>query len=327
MGQPGAVRALDVILPSGEARHYRRRGLEKDTTGYGHRRPRRLVYRGRGDPRRSHHAELQLVRLRRRRRPFRVLREPGAGSGYRRLGRGEQGPRPDPADRGRCLRGARAIDEVAPQLIRPEARKLGIDVPEEAGAMLFLEQEQSGEADEVLEAWFDVLAAHPWPNRRRLGKSGSTAFVASVASPCASNLTRKLGPSEGGREKDLHGLGGSLHQLHRAVEDNEMARSVPTHRTVRYGHIGNGHPHFNLLARNGGELDEAKRVAEQMARMAVQRGGTAAAEHGLGKVKRNFLNWIHPPEVVALMRAMKGQMDPRGTFAPGNLFPDSSHSS
>ena len=31
----GYVRALDVILPSGEARHYRRRGLEKDTTGYG----------------------------------------------------------------------------------------------------------------------------------------------------------------------------------------------------------------------------------------------------------------------------------------------------
>ena len=57
--------------------------------------------------------------------------------------------------------------------------------------------------------------------------------------------------------------------------------------------------------------------------MAVSHGGTAAAEHGLGKVKREFLTWVHSEDVVALMRAMKSRLDPRGILAPGNLFPPS----
>ena len=54
--------------------------------------------------------------------------------------------------------------------------------------------------------------------------------------------------------------------------------------------------------------------------LAVSLGGTAAAEHGLGKVKRSFLSLVHPPEVVRAMKAVKASFDPAGLFAPGNLF-------
>ena len=325
------IRALEVVLPTGEHRKYRRRELEKDTTGYGCvSDPVDWFIGAEGTLGVVTHAEVQLVDA-----PVQTIALfayfPTVEEALDTVVwlRGSSGPRPRPDGpwervSPRCIE---LFDGVALHLIRSEAKKLGVDVPEEAGAMLFLEQEDSGSDEEMLEAWFEVLMAST-----RLAEQTTVAENASRQRllrqlrhhvPATLNEEARGFRDEGGRKISTD-WAVPLHQLHDAVrEASELAESIATHRRVRYGHIGNGHPHFNLLARDTRELEGAKLVAEKMARMAVRRGGTAAAEHGLGKVKREFLDWIHPPEVVAMMRAMKSQMDPRGLFAPGNLFPDS----
>ena len=47
---------------------------------------------------------------------------------------------------------------------------------------------------------------------------------------------------------------------------------------------------------------------------------TVAAEHGIGKLKRRWLPLQLSPEQLAVMRATKAALDPKGILAPGNVF-------
>ena len=70
-------------------------------------------------------------------------------------------------------------------------------------------------------------------------------------------------------------------------------------RSVIYGHAGNGHPHQNFIARDANELTTIEEVVEQTLRHVLSLGGTVAAEHGIGKIKRNddrFRVQYHPSD-------------------------------
>ena len=49
-------------------------------------------------------------------------------------------------------------------------------------------------------------------------------------------------------------------------------------------------------------------------------GGTIAAEHGIGSLKAHHLNSVRSPAEIALMRAIKAQLDPHGILNPNVLF-------
>jgi FAD/FMN-containing dehydrogenase len=107
----------------------------------------------------------------------------------------------------------------------------------------------------------------------------------------------------------------------RAVEEaTRIAEEVFGGFFIRYGHVGNGHPHFNLLAEDPGSLERARDATHRMARMAIEMGGTVTAEHGVGKIKREYLRYQYPAWVVEAMRSVKRSLDPAGILAPGNIF-------
>jgi FAD/FMN-containing dehydrogenase len=89
---------------------------------------------------------------------------------------------------------------------------------------------------------------------------------------------------------------------------------------VTYGHVGNGHPHQNYIARDAAELTVIEQVVEDTLRYVLGLGGTIAAEHGIGKLKRRWLELQLSPLQLALMRAVKRELDPLGLLAPGNIF-------
>lgn len=92
-------------------------------------------------------------------------------------------------------------------------------------------------------------------------------------------------------------------------------------RGVTFGHAGNGHPHQNFLGRDAAEVARIEGVIGETLRWVVAHGGTVAAEHGIGKVKRKWASLQLSPTQVALMRAVKRELDPDGRLAPGNLLP------
>ena len=89
---------------------------------------------------------------------------------------------------------------------------------------------------------------------------------------------------------------------------------------VTYGHAGNGHPHQNFIARDPDELHRIEGVVEATLREVVTMGGTVAAEHGIGKLKRRWLPMQTSDVQRRVMRAIKHELDPLGLLAPGNVL-------
>ncbi|MEP7354442.1 MAG: FAD-binding oxidoreductase [Acidobacteriota bacterium] len=91
-------------------------------------------------------------------------------------------------------------------------------------------------------------------------------------------------------------------------------------RYVMFGHIGDAHLHTEVLPDTTEEWHRAMKIAFELADEVVKLGGSVGAEHGLGKRKAHLLKHQYGPEVIAAMRAIKAQFDPRGLLGRGTLF-------
>ncbi len=220
----------------------------------------------------------------------------------------------------RCLE---LFDQGSLELVRPEAGRLRI--PAEAAAAIFFEQEcEPGREDEGFAAWYELLAIE--------GALADETIVASSedqklelrrlrhALPAGMNERGQRARPAGGRKLSTD-WAVPLDVMPRTIEDaSRIVEETFGGYYIRYGHVGNGHPHFNLVAEDPESLSRAREATHRMALLAVERGGTVTAEHGIGKVKREYVRYQYPGWVVDGMRALKRTLDPAGILAPGNIF-------
>jgi FAD/FMN-containing dehydrogenase len=88
-----------------------------------------------------------------------------------------------------------------------------------------------------------------------------------------------------------------------------------------YGHIGDAHLHVNLFPGSDAEAAAAKKLMYDFAKKSVELGGTIAAEHGLGKRKRDFLPILFSEGEIEAMKDVKRRLDPKWLLGRGNVFP------
>jgi FAD/FMN-containing dehydrogenase len=103
-----------------------------------------------------------------------------------------------------------------------------------------------------------------------------------------------------------------------------LAARFPGCRPCPFGHMGDGNLHFNVSQPVGmdkrtflalyGEMNLA--VYEVVARY----GGSIAAEHGVGQMKRDVLPRFKDPVAMDLMRMLKSGLDPLGILNPGKVL-------
>ena len=89
---------------------------------------------------------------------------------------------------------------------------------------------------------------------------------------------------------------------------------------VIFGHIGDNHVHINILPKNTDELELGLKIYEEFAKKAVKYNGTVSAEHGIGKIKVEFLKIMYSEKEIEQMRAVKKALDPFLLFNCGNIF-------
>jgi D-lactate dehydrogenase (cytochrome) len=89
---------------------------------------------------------------------------------------------------------------------------------------------------------------------------------------------------------------------------------------IVYGHFGNSHMHLNILPENDREHTTAKKIYREICQAAAKLGGTISAEHGIGKLKREYLIDMFGAENVGNMAAVKKQLDPNLILNRGNIF-------
>ncbi len=91
-----------------------------------------------------------------------------------------------------------------------------------------------------------------------------------------------------------------------------------------YGHIGDGNLHLNILKPESLSTDEfherCRRINPELFEAVRQRGGSISAEHGVGLLKRDFLDFSRSPAEIELMRGVKAVFDPNGVMNPGKLL-------
>jgi FAD/FMN-containing dehydrogenase len=90
-------------------------------------------------------------------------------------------------------------------------------------------------------------------------------------------------------------------------------------RYVIFGHIGDAHVHVNLFS-DPADPAQATAVLKDLARRAVELGGTVSAEHGVGKRKAHLLELQYTPEQLEMMRAVKRRLDPAGILGRGTML-------
>ena len=90
--------------------------------------------------------------------------------------------------------------------------------------------------------------------------------------------------------------------------------------SVIFGHIGDSHLHVNMIPGTYDQLLKARDLYKKFAQKAVSLGGTVSAEHGIGKLKKDYLRILYPPGVLEEMKTIKSSLDPDHVLNPGNVI-------
>jgi D-lactate dehydrogenase (cytochrome) len=91
-------------------------------------------------------------------------------------------------------------------------------------------------------------------------------------------------------------------------------------RYTIFGHIGDNHVHVNILPRDENEAASARDLYVTFLRCAASAGGTLSAEHGVGKLKRDYLRLFYADYQLREMAALKKIFDPNAILGRGNIF-------
>lgn len=91
------------------------------------------------------------------------------------------------------------------------------------------------------------------------------------------------------------------------------------------GHAGDGNLHYTPLVDPDDDemVRRAHRLNERVVTMALELGGSATGEHGIGLGKRKFMSAEHGA-AVDLMRSIKETLDPNGVLNPEKVIPERS---
>ena len=308
------VQSLRVVMANGDLREFRRSNLEKNTVGYAFAHdPIDWFIGSEGTLGVIVEAELSLLPL-----PAHVV---GVAVFFGAEDEALQfviAARESQTVAPRCIE---YFDAQAIAIARNEGS--GVMIPAGSATMIYVEEEISTDVDSTLENWGELIESVA-TQFEPLVFDGETRLreARRMRHSIPSTMNERGG-------KHLH-AGGRKVSTDWAVPYVRLAEAIRTARSIAnaynipqpviYGHAGNGHPHQNFVARDREELAAIEKAVEETLRHVIALGGTVAAEHGIGKIKRRWLPLQMDSLQIAMMAAVKRELDPHGLLAPGNIL-------
>jgi FAD/FMN-containing dehydrogenase len=106
----------------------------------------------------------------------------------------------------------------------------------------------------------------------------------------------------------------------RFVEDcrHRLADRWPDMVATWFGHIADSNVHICVGKRNGPATE--RELDEVVYDCVGEYRGSISAEHGIGLLKREFLDRSRTPEAIATMRLLKSALDPKSILNPGKVL-------
>ena len=212
------------------------------------------------------------------------------------------------------------FDDLALDIARAHS---GRELAKGGGALVYVEDSASESSDVPLEEWLAIAEDHDAVGNL-LVFDGETALREARkirhAVPATMNERGSARRPHGGRKVSTD-WAVPFRRLKEAIDEaRRLVDAAGLEQPVVYGHAGNGHPHENFIAHDAEQLAKIDTVVEATLRHALSLGGTVAAEHGIGKIKRKWLPLQATPMQIDVMKSVKRELDPLGILAPGNIF-------
>jgi glycolate oxidase len=135
---------------------------------------------------------------------------------------------------------------------------------------------------------------------------------------------RSISPSLARRAPNK--LGEDISVPRSAIPDAVAAIKAISHKhqipIAVFGHAGDGNLHPNILfdKRDPEQLKKTHSAAADIFRAALQLGGTLSGEHGVGTLKKPYLESDLGPIAVDVMRGIRHALDPDGILNPNKIF-------
>ena len=224
------------------------------------------------------------------------------------------------------------FDPDAVELLREKHRQQGLGgaippIPDHAKAIVYYERLYSDDriTDELCEGLEEALSLtnssldDTWAEFDPEGAEKMRDFRHAVPEEVNSMIGRIQAENPG-----ITKLGTDF-----AVPDEHLETLMNMYRTrleetglrfVIFGHIGDNHLHVNIIPHDETDYEKGKNLYEEFAREVVKMGGTVAAEHGIGKLKKNLLHLMLGEHGIEEMIRIKKLLDPQNLLNKENLF-------
>jgi D-lactate dehydrogenase (cytochrome) len=197
-------------------------------------------------------------------------------------------------------------------------------IPTEAIGAIFFEQEITDETeDNLLQAWFALMESHhalieqSWialtPDEQQAIRDLRHALPAQVNEWYAKFKQRKI-------STDMAVPYEHFPELMNSYQTKCTAEGFDY---ILFGHIGDAHLHLNILPKHSDEAKRAKDLYRTFIREALSMGGTISAEHGVGKLKAEYLVEMFGESGVREMVRVKKAIDKSLILNIGNVIPES----
>jgi len=206
------------------------------------------------------------------------------------------------------------LDERATALVR----EAGVNLPAAAQATLIVEADGSAEDIAVqLPLYQRALQGH---GMLELAQARTPAAVATLwaTRSALSGAVKRRAPLKINEDVavPVSQLGALVSQIEKLAVTHQL-------EVVSFGHAGNGNLHVNVLI-DPAEPGQKKRAAlylRDLFQAVLSLGGTLSGEHGIGLAKRRFVPLEVGEDTLALMWAIKQQLDPMRLLNPGKALP------
>lgn len=196
-------------------------------------------------------------------------------------------------------------------------------IPSNAVGAIFFEQETTANTeDELLQTWLALMESHhalieqSWialaPHEQQALRDFRHALPAQVNEWYAKFKQRKI-------STDMAVPHARFPELMQSYQTKCAAEGFDY---ILFGHIGDAHLHLNILPKNADEAKRAKALYRTFICEALAMGGTISAEHGVGKLKAEYLVEMFGETGVREMARVKKALDPSLILNIGNVIPE-----
>ncbi len=210
-----------------------------------------------------------------------------------------------------------AMEFIDALSVRAIKEKLGVELPEDAGALLIGDvdgnvKEEVAFQIETLQKSFEENGCYTFDVAQEKEKREKIWYARRNVSQCVTVYgSKKLNEDISVPRSKLPE---ALNKIYKVGE--KYGFNVPC-----FGHAGDGNIHVNVMVdgSNPKQLENGHKAIEEVFQLVVDMGGTLSGEHGIGLSKAPFMEIAFNKAELTLFKSLKKAFDPNNILNPGKM--------